>query len=700
MSLRRFHYLAAVGAVIACTIGTLADLTPVSSPLSPISAPPDPAKLRPVERVPREIFGEVGNFPLTNDDLEALVYPSATQGERNAALEGLRFFTTAHTAAEGAGPIANQPFCLGCHMNSAEVFRVDGNGNELVTHVSQVSRAGRSTPTNFDFVGFNPATGGGRAADHLNAITNTGKAAAFTVFGDINPATQAFDGLSQFSQNSTQHTRPSLSACLPDPLPPFSQDPNLQTGVDPNTHLSASGFRRASGERSGPPYIGRGLIEAVADQDILLLEAAEKLPNRSSLNRKNEFPECTGDCIAGRHNENTSNGAFTGGDPGSRVGKFGVRAGGPTMLQFIVGGVQGELSFTNPLNDAELVSPVNDNRPGCINTVPSPQVPESTPLSLRTLLRLTAPPEFGAPLLRVLNSPDPNGPQPAGSMEESVQRGARLFGIDLVAFADRMVPGRMPAGGDGRDEHAISRIDRKVGCAGCHTPVVATGRLPTDTGTSHISNVWAPLFSDLLIHEGPAIDAERVVPTARLPLLMTRTDAESRLVSTFDLPRGLTDDALPHQNSGIANGREFRTAPLMGLGRIGPPFLHDGRVYLSNKTSLDHPSGTVYTNRDVTNRPLVVKTLDDALLAAIELHDLPAPFTASNQSREFGGGCPVPPGGKVGQVIYRNGAEDICPPYGSKVSKENRGDSREVIRRFRSLSPEDQQAMTDFLKQL
>jgi hypothetical protein len=585
-------------------------------------------------------------------------------------------------------------------MNSADAFRVDSNGNKLVTQVSQVSRAGRSTPTNFDFVGFNPATGGGRAADNLDAVKNAGKAAAFTDFGDINPSTQAFDGLSQFSQNSTQHTRPSLSACLPDPLPRFSQDPNLQSGVDPNTHLSASGFRRASGERSGPPYIGRGLIEAVADQDILSLEAAEKLPNHSSLNHKNEFPECIGDCISGRHNENTSDNAFTGGDPGSRVGKFGVRAGGPTMLQFIVGGVQGELSITSSLNDAELVSPVNNNRPGCISKVPSPQVPESTPLSLRTLLRLTAPPEFGTPLLRVLNSPDPNGPQPTGSMEERVQRGARLFGIDLVAFADRMIPGRMPASGDGRDEHAIDQTDRKVGCSGCHTPVVATGQLAPDTGTSHISNVWAPLFSDLLIHEGPSIDGEREAPTARRPLLMTRVDAEDRLVRTFDLPRGLTDDALPHQNSGIANGREFRTAPLMGLGRIGPPFMHDGRVYLSKGTAFNHPAGTVYTNKNVTNSPLVVKTLDDALLAAIELHDLPAPFTAPNQSQKFGGGCPVPPGDKVGNVVYRNGAGDICPPYGSKASKQNRGDSREVIRRFRSLSPEDQQAIIDFLKQL
>lgn len=370
------------------------------------------------------------------------------------------------------------------------------------------------------------------------------------------------------------------------------------------------------------------------------------------------------------------------------------------MLQFIVGGVEGELSFTSPLNDTELISPINNNRPGCTNTVASPQVPESTPLSIRTLLRLTAPPEFGEPLLRILNSPDPNAPQPRGTIEARVQRGAELFGIDLVAFANRMIPDKMPYQGDGRDEHAINQADRKVGCAGCHTPVVATGQLPNDVGTSHISNVWAPLFSDLLIHEGPSIHAERVAPIERLPVLFTRSDVDGRLIRTFDLPRSLTDDSLPHQNSGIANGREFRTAPLMGLGRIGPPFLHDGRVYLSKETVFDTPAGTVSTNKNVTNRPLVVETLDDALLAAIELHDLPAPFNAPHQSREIGGGCPLPPGDQVGNIVYRNGARDICPPYESQVSKRNRGDAREIIRRFRSLRPEDQQAIVDFLKQL
>jgi hypothetical protein len=42
----------------------------------------------------------------------------------------------------------------------------------------------------------------------------------------------------------------------------------------------------------------------------------------------------------------------------------------------------------------------------------------------------------------------------------------------------------------------------------------------------------------------------------------------------------------------------------------------------------------------------------------------------------------------------------MCPPYASTTSHTNRSDSRLSIRRFRALSPEDQQDVIEFLKQL
>jgi hypothetical protein len=53
------------------------------------------------------------------------------------------------------------------------------------------------------------------------------------------------------------------------------------------------------------------------------------------------------------------------------------------------------------------------------------------------------------------------------------------------------------------------------------------------------------------------------------------------------------------------------------------------------------PAGTVTTNRELTNAPLDVRSVDDAILAAIELHDLPAP-DGKKTPKTSGAGCPVP----------------------------------------------------------
>ncbi len=71
--------------------------------LSAIAGPTDHSQLRPVERVPRAQFAEVGDAPLGLSDTSFFVYPSLDQGERDSLLEGLTFFTTPHTAAEGLG---------------------------------------------------------------------------------------------------------------------------------------------------------------------------------------------------------------------------------------------------------------------------------------------------------------------------------------------------------------------------------------------------------------------------------------------------------------------------------------------------------------------------------------------------------------------------------------------------------------------
>lgn len=636
-----------------------------------------------------------------------------------------------------------------------------------------IARGARSQPTSFEFTSLDLNTGGGHAPNKgppgnefqadipaNDPGTTVQGTAAFTTFGDFAPSSSLtntgatgaigcfdpLDGASRSCVDSSnvshalpvqpfggqvQHNRPAqigpagaetgigTQLCVPGPIPPVNCDANL-TGASivagncvPNQNFSnPNQFRRSVGERAAPPYLGRGLIEAVPTDDILANTNPTAENGTSSLPTPDLGCSSAG-CISGKANMIPTSASFVSGTPG----RFGLRANGVELLQFVTGGLQGELSFTSKLNGSE--APFPTLFPGgnstalesgtCLSAAStSPEVQLSTVFSLRALLRNIAPPEFGDKLVHLLNRNDPSKRLPGNNLEAKIQRGAQLFGIDLVAFANRTVGSGMTATGDHRDLNAINQADRQLNCVGCHIPIQRTGTSPaaplvagdtTEVGAANLSNVWAPIFSDLLLHKMPVIDAERMLkttagnpPLPRDPLLISRQAADGSRFDTYDLPRNLADDTFSNQK-GAADGAEFRTAPLMGLGRIGPPLLHDGRVYLNLLSVATNPAGTVTTNSQQTNAPLVVRTLDDALLAAIELHDLPAPDDA-NTPRTLGAGCPVP---QQTNIDYGSSPKDvICPA----VDSDRRGDAREVIYRFRHLSPGDQQAVIEFLKQL
>jgi len=80
--------------IIAIRLQEVGGLTPVNpSGIFDIQVPPAGTQFRPVQRVPRDKFGEVGPFPLQFSDLEALVYPDTTVPERQQMLEGMSLFT-------------------------------------------------------------------------------------------------------------------------------------------------------------------------------------------------------------------------------------------------------------------------------------------------------------------------------------------------------------------------------------------------------------------------------------------------------------------------------------------------------------------------------------------------------------------------------------------------------------------------------
>jgi hypothetical protein len=118
-------------------------------------------------------------------------------------------------------------------------------------------------------------------------------------------------------------------------------------------------------------------MEAVPTADIMFFaanvnpghpERENGTPNSSKLGYFATLLGCpSAGCISGKANmiprnltvhtatTDLQNGTVTGFVGG--VGRFGLRANGVEILQFIIGGLQGELSFTSLFNGGEIVLP-------------------------------------------------------------------------------------------------------------------------------------------------------------------------------------------------------------------------------------------------------------------------------------------------------------------------------------------------------
>jgi hypothetical protein len=480
--------------------------------------------------------------------------------------------------------------------------------------------------------------------------------AAFTLYGDYSPANGSFTPLSEFG-GPLQHDH-AVGMCDINSIPPLSMDPYLAGGIDPVTQVSTLGEKRAVGERAAPPYIGRGLMEAVYYGDIAANEDIYDFTKKPSTLPPQPDPAiCPGDCISGRHNQGRASDGFVGGDPIIRLGRFGLRGAGPTLLQFDVGGTQGEIGLTSPFAPTE--QPDVDNPNLQCDFVADPEITTDDVLHIRDMERNIAPPRQADALYE-------NPPVSQDAID--VQAGAKLFGVDVAAFTSRMTPGATFVGWGDPDSDQGIFVDRQLQCATCHIPILRTGTSPAQIGAEHFSDRWAPIFSDMLIHKGPEL------PPGRLSWYIPG-----------NISRNLADYAVPPANTGVAEGNEFRTPPLMGLGLVGPPFMHDARVYLNVTGAGSYPlefpnppASTVFTSADTGTEVLEITTFELAILAAIEVHDLPAP-PDNDYSK-----CPKVPA-----------ADDIC----SRAS-QYRGEARNTMEKFHALTRAQQMQVVKFLEAL
>lgn len=181
------------------------------------------------------------------------------------------------------------------------------------------------------------------------------------------------------------------------------------------------------------------------------------------------------------------------------LGRFGWKAGNPTVAQQSAGAFAGDMGLSNPL--------VKGGFGECTQK--------------QTFCR--------------------NAPNGETERYSNLEVGQEMF--DLVVFyaQNLAVPKRRDH--DAPDVLRGKEIFNMVGCSSCHQPKFKTGKLD---GAPHLSGQLIWPYTDLLLH---------------------------------DMGEGLADN----RPEGVANGQEWRTAPLWGIGLTpivnGHSFyLHDGRA--------------------------------------------------------------------------------------------------------------------------
>ncbi|MAM63517.1 di-heme oxidoredictase family protein [Maritimibacter sp. UBA3975] len=290
---------------------------------------------------------------------------------------------------------------------------------------------------------------------------------------------------------------------------------------DPTYALSDLGFGPLHPDamlspRLTPQMIGLGLLEAIPAQDILALADED---------------DADGDGISGRPNLVWSREFDK-----IMLGRFGLKAGTPTIKHQSAAAFSGDIGISNPLFPNPW-GECTEAQTACVDA------------------------EHGD-----------DGSHDGFEVDET--------GLDLVTFYARnlAVPARRRA--DDPEVLRGKKVFYSAGCASCHTPKFVTHRLD-DQPAQSFQLIWP--YTDMLLH---------------------------------DMGEGLADN----RPEGRANGREWRTAPLWGIGLTelvsgDAAYLHDGRARTLMEAILWH-GGEAQTARDhVVDLP---KPDRDALVKFLE----------------------------------------------------------------------------------
>lgn len=358
-------------------------------------------------------------------------------------------------ASDGLGPLYNARSCQRCHLKDGRGHPPEGPGDSAVSMFLRISI---------------PAPEASEIAAYIDGIHPTAP--------DPTYGTQ----LQDFS--------------LPGHKPEYRLDVSYEEIEVPLVggevaHLRAPTYRAADlgygplhanamlSPRVAPQMIGMGLLEAIPSEDILALADPE---------------DVDGDGISGRPQIVWSDVYDQ-----PMLGRFGHKAGNPTLLEQTASAFAGDIGISNPIHPAGS-GDCTDAQTDC-----------------RAAMH-------------------------GGDAEQS---GFEIdqVGLDIVTFYSQTLA--VPARRNVSDPEVLRgrEVFYTTGCASCHRPNYVTHRLEGDNPAS-FQLIWP--YTDLLLH---------------------------------DMGPGLADN----RPEGRANGQEWRTAPLWGIGMTKlvsghTYFLHDGRA--------------------------------------------------------------------------------------------------------------------------
>ncbi len=324
-------------------------------------------------------------------------------------------------ASDGLGPLFNARSCQRCHIKDGRGHPPENAEDNAVSIFLRVSIPGppdAAIADIQDYIATLPdPTYGTQLQDY--AVQGHASEYSFAVTYDEEVVTLA-DGV----QVSLRH--------------PTYEAANLGYGpLHPDAMLSP---------RVAPQMIGLGLLEAIPAADILALADPD---------------DADGDGISGRPNV-----VWSAEFDQPMLGRFGLKAGNPTIMQQSAGAFAGDIGISNPLFPAG--------------------AGECT--AAQTVCQ-------------------------AAIHGDGDDRGTEIDaeGMDLVTFYSRNLA--VPARRDVDDPQVLEgkRVFYETGCASCHTPSFVTHRLE-DQPAQSFQLIWP--YTDMLLHDmGPALADNR--PEAR-----------------------------------------------------------------------------------------------------------------------------------------------------------------------------------------